>query len=252
MKNIAVIILAAGLGKRMRSKKAKVLNEISGRPMISYIVETALNITENCVVVIGHQAEDVKKAVLRYADVQFVRQEKQLGTGHAVICALPFIDDAIKDVVILCGDTPLLTSDTILHMINMHRSKSFHAVTVLGTKLDDPFGYGRIIFDNNGNLSDIIEEVDATQDQKKINIVNAGIYCIKRNFLAGAVKKLKDDNSQKEFYLTDIIKQARIQNFEAGLVLTDSPDELIGVNTPEQLAEAEVLMMECKKLLTFS
>jgi UDP-N-acetylglucosamine diphosphorylase/glucosamine-1-phosphate N-acetyltransferase len=239
---VAIVILAAGLGTRMKSGKAKVLHEILGRPMISYVVDTAQAVAgRNLVLVIGHQADIVKKTVEGQADVQYAYQEQQLGTGHAVMCAMPVLPDSTRHVVVLCGDVPLLGGDTLQNFVDDHRSKN-RTLSVLAVYLDDPKGYGRIVHDNNGNVVGIVEEADATSSQKSINLVNTGIYCVERDFLESALQQIRSDNAQGEYYLTDIVGVARQENLPIGVTIGDNADEFVGINSREHLEAVERMM----------
>lgn len=244
-KNVAVVILAAGKGTRMKSDKAKVLHEINSRPMISYVVACAKEIAgDNVVVLVGHQAEIVRTAVSKIAgNVIFALQKKQLGTGHAVMCAIPHIKKHVNEVVILCGDTPLITLRTIESLLSDHvRAK--RDLTVLAAKTDNPFGYGRIVLDERGNVTGIVEEADATQEQKKIKIVNSGIYCVSMPFLSKSLKNIRSENAQSEFYLTDIIEIGYKGKKALGVTIEDCFEEISGVNTMEQLQKIETIMRQ--------
>lgn len=242
MKNIAVIILAAGKGTRMKSDKAKVLHEINSKPMVSYVVDTASKVAgDNIVVVIGHQRQDVKNAVLRTANARFAIQEEQKGTGHAVHCALPEIDSSIEDIVILCGDVPLISSNTIKNLIDKHKKENA-VVTVLAVNVENPKGYGRMITDESGSVIKIVEEADANDNEKSICLINSGIYCVKKDFLFQAIEKIKDSNAQNEFYLTDIVGIASLDNNRVSLFEGPSTDEVVGVNTCDDLDNAQRLL----------
>ena len=207
--NTAVVILAAGLGTRMKSDKAKVLHAVGGKPMINHVVDTAAKIVpDNIIVVTGYQSDIVRNTVAAYyADCGFAFQEKQLGTGHAVLCAMPEINDKIENVLILCGDVPLLETETISLFIN-HHIKQENILTVLAVNVDKPTGYGRMIVNDQGGLIKIVEEADASAEEKAIKTINSGIYCVERAFLDRALKRLTPENAQKELYLTDIISIA--------------------------------------------
>lgn len=242
MKNIAVIILAAGKGTRMKSDKAKVLHEINSKPMVSYVVETASKVAgDNIVVVIGHQRQDVKNAVLRTVNARFAIQEEQKGTGHAVHCALPEIDSSIEDIVILCGDVPLISSDTIKNLIDKHKKENA-VVTVLAVNVENPKGYGRMITDESGSVLKIVEEADANDNEKSICLINSGIYCVEKDFLFQSIAKIKDSNAQNEFYLTDIVGIASLDNKRVSLFEGPSTDEVVGVNTCDDLDNAQRLL----------
>ena len=204
--NTTAVILAAGLGTRMKSSKAKVLHDLNGNPMITYVVETAEAVVgSNMVVVVGNQADEVRKVVLDRFDAVFAFQNEQLGTGHAVLCALMYIPEGTKNVVVLCGDVPLLRPKTVESLLSDH-IKMDRDVTILAVNIDNPEGYGRLIVDSNSNVSGIVEQADATEAQRKIKTINSGIYCVKKDFLAYALPQIKPDNAQKEYYFTDIIE----------------------------------------------
>jgi UDP-N-acetylglucosamine diphosphorylase/glucosamine-1-phosphate N-acetyltransferase len=240
--NVAAVILAAGMGTRMKSNKAKVLHEIIGRPMVMYVVETASKVVGNKIVlVIGNQADKVKKIVSERNDVIFAIQEEQLGTGHAVLCAQPYIPRHTDHVVILCGDVPLITTNTLIRLIDDH-IKTKRDISILAVKIDNPKGYGRILLDVNRNVHGIVEETDATEKQKGIKIINTGIYCIKKEYLFDALKKVKSDNVQGELYLTDIIGIGYKERKNIGVLIGNDIEEVIGVNNREDLKKAEIIM----------
>ncbi len=192
---VAVIILAAGKGTRMKSSRAKVLHEIDGRAMVDYVVDSAKQVAgDNIVAVIGHQADIVQKAMsASHGNVIFALQAEQLGTGHAVQCAMPHVPESITDIIILCGDVPLLTAHTIRHLLAEHHGAK-RDLTILAVDLDNPDGYGRVLIDGDNRVTGIIEQADATYEQKKIRIVNSGIYCTTTAFLndsLGSTDKIK-------------------------------------------------------------
>jgi UDP-N-acetylglucosamine diphosphorylase/glucosamine-1-phosphate N-acetyltransferase len=238
----AIVILAAGLGKRMKSGKAKVLHEILGKPMIMYVVETANRIAgNNVVLVIGNQADKVREMVSESAEVIFALQKDQLGTGHAVSCALPYLPDNTQEVVVLCGDVPLLTFETVMRLIKDH-VKAKRDISLLAVEIDNPKGYGRVLFDKNRNVSGIVEEADASAEQKRIKTINTGIYCIKKEFLFDSLQKVKSDNVQGEFYLTDIVKIGYREGKVVGVIIGGDCDETIGVNNRHDLETVENIM----------
>jgi UDP-N-acetylglucosamine diphosphorylase/glucosamine-1-phosphate N-acetyltransferase len=240
--NIAAIILAAGKGTRMKSNKAKVLHLLAGRPIIGYVVETAVNVFgRNIIVVIGNQAESVRQTVAEAADVGFAHQDEQLGTGHAVQCALPELPRYIENVMVLCGDVPLITEKTLNSLVKTHLAEQ-NAVTLLGVNFENPAGYGRLVTDSNGSVIRIVEEADATELEKGISTVNSGIYCIHRGFLEQTIAQLKSDNAQNELYLTDLIEIAASNNESVGMILAREPSELLGINTLDDLKQLEALI----------
>ncbi len=226
----------------MKSNKAKVLHEICGRPMIDYVMRTAMEVAgQNVVVVIGHQAENVKSAVTRVGNAYFALQEKQLGTGHAVLCALPFIPAVVDQVIILCGDVPLIRAKTIKELVADHDDHG-RDVSLLAVSMDKPKGYGRIIFNDLGDLTAIVEEKDATPAQKLIKTINTGIYVVRKSFLEQALPQLRSDNAQNEIYLTDIIGIGYRQKLKIGALLGKDSKEIIGINSRDELQVAESLM----------
>jgi UDP-N-acetylglucosamine diphosphorylase/glucosamine-1-phosphate N-acetyltransferase len=240
--NIAIVILAAGLGTRMKSQKAKVLHEVCGQPMILYVVETAAKVAgDHVILVVGHQAERVREVVTECARVRYTLQEQQLGTGHAVASALPDVPVECRQVVILCGDVPLVTESTIGNLITDHLNHR-RDITVLATEVEDPDGYGRIVIDTDGRVVAIVEEADASEEQRKIRIVNTGIYCVDKPFLTRALKKIDRNNAQGELYLTDIVAVCHLDNGTVGAMVAENAQEFRGINSRDDLAAVEELM----------
>ena len=240
----AVIILAAGLGTRMRSNKAKVLHGILGRPMLLYVAETARKIAGNeVIIVIGNQAQQVREIVSREAPLKFAYQDHQLGTGHAVLCALPHLPKQCEDVVILYGDVPLVTVETIRRLMLSHKRNS-RDITVLAVEMENPTGYGRIITDPKGLVCRIVEEADANAEHKKIKTINTGIYCVKSGVLAESLQKITTDNTQKELYLTDIIQVGYNAHKNIGIFLGSDVSEFYGINNRRDLNRVEALMRQ--------
>ena len=228
--NFAAIILAAGLGTRMKSDRAKVLHEILGRPMVGYVVDTAVKVADdNVVMVVGYQADKVQEAVDQFAKVRYAIQSEQLGTGHAVACALPVVPDGCHHVLILCGDVPLVTERTVRELISDHMDFKRDA-TVLAMQVDNPTGYGRILTDSDEHVVAIVEETDATEEQKAIRVVNTGIYCVEIRFLTEAIHKIKSDNAQGELYLTDIVAIGNREKKNVGVVTSKNVTEFFGIN----------------------
>ena len=241
---VAAVILAAGLGTRMKSDKAKVLHEVLGRPMIQYVVETAKAVVgDHVIVVVGHQADRVRGVLSAHRPLQFVLQERQLGTGHAVACAMPRVPAACRHVLILCGDVPLIRPQTLHGLLQTHFEKK-RTVTVLAVNAADPTGYGRILTAGDGSVVGIVEEADADAEQKKIHTINTGIYCVEKGFLISALSQLTTDNAQGEFYLTDIIAMGQARKQAVGVLIADEEAEFCGINRREDLAAAERLMQD--------
>jgi bifunctional UDP-N-acetylglucosamine pyrophosphorylase/glucosamine-1-phosphate N-acetyltransferase len=230
-----IVILAAGVGKRMRSALPKVLHPLAGRPLLAHVLDTARTLNPGrLVVVIGHGADAVRSAVAA-PDVQFAVQEQQLGTGHAVQQALPLLDPSVPTLV-LYGDVPLTRTSTLERLCDNAGHGGYGVLTVT---LDDPTGYGRIVRNAQGKVERIVEQKDATPEQQKIAEINTGIVVVPTARLTGWLAALKNDNAQGEFYLTDVVELA----IEAGIeVVTAQPDEeweTLGVNSKQQLAELE-------------
>lgn len=231
------VILAAGKGTRMKSDFPKVLHEIDGKPLLQYVLAAANDAgAEKVIVIIGHQAQKVS-ACFPESSCVFVLQEHQLGTGHAVLQAKSELAHYDGLTVILCGDVPLLKPRTINKMIDEHLATDA-TLTVLTAIVPDAFGYGRIIKDGQGAIIKIAEQADAKESEKIINEINTGIYCAQTPFLLEALEKIENNNSKKEYYLTDIVEIARRQNFKVHACLTDNYLEVMGINTPEELARA--------------
>lgn len=229
------IILAAGGGTRMKSKTAKVIHEILGKTLVDYVIESAreAGADEVCVVV-GHQKEDVMASI--GDGVTFVTQEELLGTGHAVMQAGDFIEDE-GQVLVLFGDTPLITSDTLKAMID-HTETTGSQVTVLSTLVDNPFGYGRIIRDTDGAFVKSVEQKDASEEERKSCEINSGMYCFDSKALKDSLSKLSNDNAQGEYYLPDTLEIIMNEGGRAEALITEKSDEILGINTKVQLAEA--------------
>jgi UDP-N-acetylglucosamine diphosphorylase/glucosamine-1-phosphate N-acetyltransferase len=226
----------------MKSNKAKVLHEIAGRPMILYVTEAAQKIAgKNVIVVIGHQAPEVREILSESAQLHFAYQEEQLGTAHAVQCAVPHIPDGCDEVVILCGDVPLIRTETITGLVEDHLSAE-RDISLLAVELENPYGYGRVLIDEKRQVFGIIEEADATAAQKQIKLINAGIYCINKAFLLQALPKIRTNNVQSELYLTDIMGIGHSEKKKIGVMIGTDPSEVIGINTVQELTRVETIM----------
>ena len=235
MNKVAVIILAAGKGSRMKSDLAKVLHRVAGKSMINHVIEAATEVASNHIhVVVGHQADKVRKEIPKKYNVQFAFQKELLGTGDAVRVALPGVDACIQHVLVLCGDVPLIRKQTIADLVSAHRNLT-SGLTVLAAKVSDPTGYGRIIKDNDGQLLAIREEADATDLEKQIDIVNSGIFCFEKQFLESGLGRIQNNNSQGEYYLTDLVAVAVQDRVKTLVKIIDDAEQVMGVNTIEQL-----------------
>jgi len=248
--NLEVIILAAGLGTRMKSAKIKILHHAAGRPIIDYVLDLAAEVCSRPpVVVIGHQREAVQETI--GARARFAVQDQPLGTGHAVLQAAPVLESTdARHVVILSGDAPLLRPETLRSLIDQHMRDN-NSLTVLTMKLDDAAMYGRIVRDADGSVMRIVEFKDANDEQKKINEVNAGIYVVAADELFGNLRGLSAENAQKEYYLPDLIGMLRGAGKRVGAVVAHDPMEALGVNSRSELAtvEAEIQRRVVEKLM---
>ena len=246
MERIKAVILAAGKGTRMKSELPKVIHEALGKPMVKYSIEAALEAgaqhADICLVV-GHKAEMVKEVVGEH--VNYVVQTEQLGTGHAVKCAGDFIGEDGMTMV-LCGDTPLITGKTLKKLVETHKTAG-NAITVLTAIAQDPTGYGRIIKDDCGRFVKIVEQKDATPEEQCVKEINSGMYIFDSKALSIALNELKNDNAQGEYYLTDTIEIVKEKGLGAvDTMVIEDIDEIKGVNSPEQLAEAEEILNKRK------
>ncbi len=236
-KEFCALILAAGKGTRMKSDMAKVLHVLCGKPLLYYSLQAACDAgAQKKVVIVGHQADKVREA-FPDPDLIFVDQMPQLGTGHAVMQAGPVLKDYQGLTVILCGDVPLLKPETIRSLIHQHLETGAD-VTVLTTEPPGPHAYGRIVKNERGDVLKIVEHKDATEAERKILEINTGIYCVNTPFLFAALAQVKNDNQQKEYYLTDIVEIARREGRKVHACLTVDYIEVMGINTLEELEKA--------------
>ena len=237
---LAVVVLAAGKGTRMRSAVAKVLHPLAGRPLVAHVLACVQPLApQHLITVVGHQAEAVRQVSERSGACSVV-QEPALGTGHAVAQAETLLQDFDGDVLVLCGDVPLLRTATLRRVVDEHRGRAA-ALTMLTTRLDDPTGYGRVLRDRNGVVAGVVEERDATPCQKELREINSGVYCLRSSFLFAALPRVGRRNAQGEQYLTDVVGLAAGQGLCIADVQTE-PDEIRGVNTPADLAFLETLL----------
>ncbi|HYO75800.1 MAG TPA: bifunctional UDP-N-acetylglucosamine diphosphorylase/glucosamine-1-phosphate N-acetyltransferase GlmU [Thermoanaerobaculia bacterium] len=238
--NLEVIILAAGLGTRMKSATIKILHCAAGRPIIDYVLALASDLCSTPpVMIVGYQRDSVQNAVGSRA--RFAVQDQQLGTGHAVLQAAPLLEEsgvAGKRVLILSGDVPLTRRETLQALLDEHE-RSGNALTLLTMKLEQPARYGRIVRDESGAVTRIVEAKDASEEQKLINEVNAGIYVFNGEHLFDNLRNLSPENAQKEYYLTDLLAVIRNAGHRVGAVVANDPVEALGVNSRGELAQVE-------------
>ena len=238
------IILAAGKGTRMKSETPKVLHTIFDKTLVGYVIEAVNNtgIADENFVIVGHQAERVEEYIkANYDNTKTVLQSPQLGTGHAVSMVLPYLENYDGEVIILCGDTPLITSETLKEFVEFHQSNDSD-LTVMSAVFENPTNYGRIIRNSDGSLNSIVEEKDATVEQKSVKEINAGIYCLNWGKIKSAFSQLKSDNAQGEYYLTDIIKWANSQSLKVNAYILKNNEEIYGINSKTHLAEAAKML----------
>lgn len=241
--DLMVCVLAAGKGKRMRSNLPKVLHPILGKAMLEHVLHTVEELQpKKIAVVTGDGSEQVRAYIGQPANLEWVIQDKQRGTGHAVrqcenVCT------EVSDIMIVCGDTPLLRCET-LDLLARYHQQSGAEVTFLSARLDDPFGYGRVLRDADGNIIGIVEERDATDEQKRIREVTSGIYCVKQNVLFNLLAQVGNRNAQGEYYLPDIVPLALQAGMNVQAIGMGDAGEIKGVNNRRQLAEAERVMQQ--------
>ena len=255
-----ILILAAGLGTRMKSDLAKVLHRLDGRPLINHVYRTALTLgPQKIYTVVGHQGDDVKSAVLDELDdsiAGFAWQTQMLGTGDAVNSARELLADTDSTLLVLSGDVPMITQTTLEALVRLHNDHHGRraACTVLSVKLPDPTGYGRVIRDELGTFDRIVEQKDAGTEELAVNEINSGIYCFDTRKLFAALSKVGNTNAQGEYYLTDVPQILCAAGEDIAIYLHDDPSEIEGVNDRRQLAAMEKtlrrrtverLMLEC-------
>lgn len=240
-REVRCLILAAGQGTRMKSDLAKVLHPLCGRCLVEHVVDTAQRAgIERPMVVVGHQAEGVKEALTgRVAD--FVLQAEQKGTGHAVMQAEPLIRDFAGDLLVLYGDVPLIRPQTISSLIAKHQSEG-NACTMLTAVVEDPGKYGRVIRDEAGRVDMVVEARDATPRELEIKEVNPAIYCFDNQAMLEALRSVRPDNSQGEYYLTDVIAILKRRGLAVEASIAADSREVLGINTREELAECEAYL----------
>jgi bifunctional UDP-N-acetylglucosamine pyrophosphorylase / glucosamine-1-phosphate N-acetyltransferase len=230
--DLSVVILAAGVGTRMKSKKAKVLHTIGDKPILGFVIEAAQSVSSDIIVVVGYQKEQIQK--LSYP-VRWVEQKKQCGTADALMSAIPYLDKN-KKTLVLYGDVPLIKPDTLKKII---KKVNDNTICLLTINLQNPTGYGRIIRDKSNRVIEIIEQKDATTEQKKINEINTGIMALANKNLVNLLKNIKPFNKQNELYLTDIVSLAYRNNIKIKTINATSVHEVAGVNDKQQLGVLE-------------
>lgn len=241
---VRAIILAAGKGTRMKSELPKVLHTIFDKPLLGYVIDAATEsgLVDYSYVIVGHKSEQVVNYVSEnFSNAQTILQSPQLGTGHAVSMAKDALEDFDGEVIILCGDTPLIKPGTLKSLVKYHRDKNSD-ITVMSAIFENPTNYGRIIRNADSTLNSIVEEKDATMEQKQVKEINAGIYCVNWAKIKTAFAQLKSDNAQGEYYLTDIIKWGREKSLNVNAYILENNLEIFGINSRKHLAEASKIL----------
>jgi len=246
---LAAVILAAGKGTRMKdSSKAKVMYEVLGKPMVHYVVDLAKMLkTSRVIVIVGYQRDTVIQYLRNsHPNVEIAVQAEQLGTGHAIMQAEATLKDFIGDVVILSGDVPLLTAGSMHELIDHHYQTAASA-TILTADFSDPTGYGRIIRNNDSSVKKIVEHKDATEEERQVKEINSGIYVFNGQKLFDGLKHIRPQNVQNEYYLTDIFEHFWVCQWKVSALKTLNVEEIIGVNTVQQLEEVKQVLLARKQ-----
>lgn len=236
MGDTAVIIMAAGKGKRMKSNLPKVLHNLAGKPILNYVLETVNQLeVKRKILIVGYKSNKIRELI--GDKIESVEQKEQLGTAHAVLITKKLLSGFKGDVLILSGDVPFLTIKTLKKLLKYHQDNNF-CCTLLSAVLKKPKGYGRIIRDKKGEIKGIIEEADLSADRKKINEINSGIYCFNKEKLFQVLEKITTDNKQGEYYLTDTVKILLNEGLTIGNIIIKDYSEILGINNRSDLADA--------------
>ena len=244
-RDLAVLIMAAGKGTRMKDpSKAKVMYEILGKPMVHYVVDLAYNLkANNVIVIVGYKREAVIDYISKsYPKIEIAVQAEQLGTGHAVMQTQTALKDFNGDVIVLSGDVPLLTAKSMQQLID-HHFKTQASATILTAQVEDPTGYGRIIRNGDSSVKKIVEQKDATEEERQVKEINSGIYIFDKQKLFGGLQQITPNNVQKEYYLTDVFEYYWNHRWRVSALRATYVDEILGINTLEQLKEAETIQL---------
>jgi UDP-N-acetylglucosamine pyrophosphorylase len=248
-RQLAAVIMAAGKGTRMKDPtKVKVMYEVLGKPMLHYVVDLANALSvSRIVVVVGYQRDVVIQYLNNFhPNAEIAIQAEQLGTGHAVMQTEAVLKDFSGDVVVLSGDVPLLSVDTMRELIDHHNQTSV-AATILTADFADPTGYGRIILNNDGSVKKVVEHKDATKEERCIKEINSGIYVFEKQKLFESLKNISPKNVQNEYYLTDVFEYFWKSSWKVSAIKTSHVEEIMGVNTVNQLDEVQQVLLKRKK-----
>jgi bifunctional UDP-N-acetylglucosamine pyrophosphorylase/glucosamine-1-phosphate N-acetyltransferase len=238
MQGLAVVILAAGKGTRMQSDCAKVLHSLASRPLLIHVLDTVATLNpQRILVVVGYQAEEVKQSCAN-RPIEFVEQDKQLGTGHAVLQAQAALEDFEGDVLVLCGDMPLIQSSTLQALLQKHHETGAKC-TLLSLKVNESKDFGRIIRGPEGTVQRIVEVRDASEQEKTVDEYNSGVYCFDKGILFKALASIGSSNAQGEYYLTDTVGILSRDGQVVSCHSTRNADEIFGINSSEDLKKAE-------------
>lgn len=234
----SIILLAAGKGTRMNSELPKVLHKLKDKELVKYVLDNAFKLNpKEIIVVVGYKKELVINALSGY-EVKFAEQSEQLGTGHAVKCALPLVNDDSENILVLYGDMPMITESTLEKMIDSH-STNQSKITILTGKSEYYLKYGRIIRNADNEIERIVEEKDASEEEKKIRELNLGICLFHKTELVNSINEITDNNQSHEYYLTDLIKILRDKGHKVNSYMTENSLEVLGVNTSDELERIE-------------
>lgn len=242
---IDAIIMAAGKGTRMGGDLPKVIHQVAGKPMVYWVVKACKEAgASRCILVIGYKGELVREALAGEGGVEFVEQTEQLGTAHAVQMAEPaFEGNPIGDVFVLAGDGPLIRAQTLSRLVEVHRRTNAGA-TLASSVIDDPTGYGRIVRDANGHFDSIVEQKDATEEQRAIKEVNPSYYCFDGQKLFKTIDAISANNAQGEYYITDAPGILKSQGQTVTVVDAVPPEDVLSINNPDQLATVDLILRD--------
>jgi bifunctional UDP-N-acetylglucosamine pyrophosphorylase/glucosamine-1-phosphate N-acetyltransferase len=243
-KDLSIIIMAAGKGTRMKSKLPKVLHRLAGKSMLDFVIDAVQELNPRKIyIIVGYEAETVKSSHDNRVPVTWIEQKEQLGTGHAIMQVVPYLQEYDGDIMILSGDVPLLSAQTMNNLLDTHRQEN-SATTILTTLLENPFGYGRIIKDENDCITGIVEEKDASTEERTVREINSGTYCFNWQDLSQYISKITPQNAQGEYYLTDVIKLFVDHSLKVKSFITPNIEEVLGVNDRATLARMGKIIRE--------